>query len=359
MQESFPSTARFKRYNPLTTAAACVIIIAGLKAASSLLVPAAFAAVLAVIGAPAVHWLRRHYLPATAAVLLVILGLTGILAAAALLLGNSVDAFAGAIGGYQQRILQLMQRVVSWIQARGIPVDGAPFVRALNPGVLMELASSMFEGLLGVLSHAFLVLVLLMFILLEMTGFRAKLVTAFGGQWRVEHVAQLMGQIQRYLGVKTAMGVATGVAIGIWASIIGVDFPWLWALLAFLFNYVPFIGQFFAATPPILLALIQLGTGRALVLTVGYAVINAILTSVEPLLMGRRLRLSPLIVFLSLAFWGFVWGPVGMLLAVPLTVILKLALEASDELRWMAALMDAPPRPAEALAARPDDPPSA
>lgn len=330
-----------QKYDPLVTAAALVVIVAGLKAATALLVPAVFAAFLAIIGTPAVGWLRRHRVPRVPSVLLVILTLTGALAATAILLGNSLDSFAQAITGYQERFRALMQGAIAWLRTRGLEVEGTGLVKALDPSVMMELAAKMFQGLLGVLSNAFLVLVLLMFILFETTSFGAKLRQALGDEWRGAHVTELMGQVQRYLGVKTLMGLVTGGVVGVWVTLLGVDFPWLWALLAFLFNYVPFIGQLFAAAPAILLALVQVGPGRALLLAGGYAVINAVLTSLEPMLMGRHLRLSPLVVFLSLAFWGFVWGPIGMLLAVPLTVIVKLMLEGSERLRWIALLMDA------------------
>jgi AI-2 transport protein TqsA len=335
-----------RKADPLITLAALVVVVAGFKAASALLVPAVFAAFLAIIGAPAVQWLRSHRVPRVVAVLTVILTLTGALAATAILVGNSLDSFAQAITGYQERFRSLMQGAIAWLQARGVEVEETRLIRALDPGVMMELAAKMFEGLLGLLSNAFLVLVLLMFILFETTGFGVKLASALGEEWQAAHVRKLMSQVQRYLGVKTLMGLVTAAIIGVWVTLLGVDFPWLWALLAFLFNYVPFVGQLFAATPPILLALVQVGTGRAIVLAGGYAVINVVLTSLEPMLMGRQLRLSPLVVFLSLAFWGFVWGPVGMLLAVPLTVILKLLMEGSERLRWVALLMDANPEAA-------------
>ena len=124
----------------------------------------------------------------------------------------------------------------------------------------------------------------------------------------------------------------------------GLDFAILWGLVAFLLNFIPSLGSIIAAVPAVFLALIQLGPGRAAVIAVGYLVVNILLGNfIEPMLMGRRLGLSTLVVFLSVVFWGWVWGPVGMLLSVPLTMVLRIALENTEDFRWMALMMDADP----------------
>jgi predicted PurR-regulated permease PerM len=122
----------------------------------------------------------------------------------------------------------------------------------------------------------------------------------------------------------------------------------LWGLVAFLFNFVPNIGSIIAAVPALLLALVQLGPGPALAAGAGYLVVNIVMGNVvEPRFMGRGVGLSTLVVFLSLVFWGWVLGPVGMLLSVPLTMVVKLALEANPETRWIAVLIgpDVEPEP--------------
>ena len=114
----------------------------------------------------------------------------------------------------------------------------------------------------------------------------------------------------------------------------------LWGVLAFLLNYIPNLGSIIAGTPAVLLAFIQFGLGRALVVAAGYVVINIVFGNmIEPKIMGQRLGLSTLTVFLSLVFWGWVWGPVGMILSVPLTMVVKIALESKTETRWIALLL--------------------
>ena len=136
----------------------------------------------------------------------------------------------------------------------------------------------------------------------------------------------------------------TGVIIGVALWLIGVDYPVLWGVLAFMLNFVPNIGSIIAAVPAVLLTIVQLGIGPAFLVAVVYVAVNILIGSIlEPRFMGKGLGLSTLVVFVSLIFWGWVLGPVGMLLSVPLTMIFKIALESSPETRWIAVLLGSSP----------------
>jgi predicted PurR-regulated permease PerM len=126
-----------------------------------------------------------------------------------------------------------------------------------------------------------------------------------------------------------------------------LDFPVLLGLIAFLMNYIPTVGSIIAAIPAVLLSLILVGTaGHAVLVTLGYVVVNTLFGNIlEPNLMGRRLGLSTLVVILSLLFWGWAWGPLGALLSVPLTVVVKIWLENTHDLKWVAILLDKAPPP--------------
>ena len=155
---------------------------------------------------------------------------------------------------------------------------------------------------------------------------------------------KIRADVQRYLGVKTLMSLLTGSLVGVCVALLGLDFPLLWGMLAFLMHYIPNLGAFLAAIPAMLLALVQLGIGGAGLVGLAFVVIHMVVGNVlEPVLMGRRLGLSVLVVFLSLVFWGWVWGPVGMFLSVPITMIIKITLENSKSLRWIAVLLDVSP----------------
>ena len=150
-----------------------------------------------------------------------------------------------------------------------------------------------------------------------------------------------VAQVQRFLGLKTLTSLATGVLVGVWTAVVGLEFSVVWGLLAFLLNYIPNIGSIVAAIPAVLLGLVQGGVAYALLIAIGYVVINiSIGNFIEPWLLGRTLGLSTLVVFLSLVFWGWMWGSVGMLLSVPLTMIAKILCENTDDLHWIAVMLD-------------------
>ncbi|MEM6454671.1 MAG: AI-2E family transporter [Acidobacteriota bacterium] len=217
---------------------------------------------------------------------------------------------------------------------------------AVSLDALINIVAGTLRGVASLVSSALLVLLTMTFLLLEGAGLPRKLRRAFN--WRDDQLARVMKakeEIQRYLIIKTLISLLTGLLIALWLSLLGVRFPLLWALVAFLFNYIPTLGSIIAAVPVALLTLIDSGVGPALVVILGYLAVNIVIGNlVEPQLMGRQFGLSALIVFVSLVFWGWLWGPVGMLLSVPLTVILKILLENTEDLRWLAVLLGAPRR---------------
>jgi predicted PurR-regulated permease PerM len=186
-----------------------------------------------------------------------------------------------------------------------------------------------------------LILLTVVFILLEVQSFPVKVRALTGaGSHGPSQLNRLFESVKKYVAVKTLVSLLTGLSVGIMLLVIGVDFPLLWATLAFFLNYVPTIGSLIAAIPTVLLALVQLGTTAAVATAAGYLVINTLLGNViEPRVMGRSVGLSPLVVFLSLVFWGWVLGPVGMLLSVPLTMVVKIALEGNPQTRALALLL--------------------
>jgi predicted PurR-regulated permease PerM len=205
----------------------------------------------------------------------------------------------------------------------------------------MAFVGQLLNGLLGLFSNFVLIALTMTFLLLEAADFRLKLQAAWGNSFTSGNgFNEVAAKVQRYLALKTLISLATGVLISLWTHFLGLDFPLLWGLIAFLLNYVPSIGSIIAAVPAVLLAILQLGGIGALWVALGFVVTNLVLGNiVEPRLMGRTLGLSPLVVFLSLLFWGWLWGPAGMLLSVPLTVIAKILLESSEGGRPIAVLL--------------------
>ncbi len=321
--------------------AAFVIVVAGMKAAEAILVPFLLAAFLALICGPPMFWLERKGLPSWAALLIVIVVVLSIGSGLGVLVGKSLNAFTAALPSYQQRLEAQTREVLAWADSWGIAVPDEAFEGIVDPGQVMQLVGRVLSGLGGVLTNGFLIALTVLFILLEASSFPAKLRAAFGDSNQAfARFDQIATNVNRYLAIKTAVSLTTGVTVTAWVAIIGLDFPLLWGLLAFLLNYVPNIGSIIAAVPAVLLAVIQLGFGSAGLVAAGYAGLNILMGNVvEPRFMGRGLGLSTLVVFLSLVFWGWVFGPVGMLLSVPLTMTVKIALESSEETRWIAILL--------------------
>jgi predicted PurR-regulated permease PerM len=330
----------------LFMAAALVIIIAGIRVAQPILVPFLLSLFIAIISGPPLSFLHRKGVPRALALLIVVAAVIAIGLILAVLVGTSIDDFSRSLPVYQARLKEQMTALLAWLGGLGIDVPAGGLQEALDPGAAMKLVAQLLTGLGGALTNAFLILITVTFILLEASGFFAKLRTTVADPDRsFKTIDKFLSTIQRYMKIKTVTSLATGIAVAVWLAILGVDYPLLWGLLAFLLNYVPNIGSILAAVPAVLLALLQLGGGSALLAALGYLVVNfAIGTVTEPRIMGRGLGLSTLVVFLSLVFWGWVLGPVGMFLSVPLTMTFKIALDSSEDTRWIAVLMgpDAP-----------------
>jgi predicted PurR-regulated permease PerM len=326
----------------LFVGAAAVIVIAGLKAAQTLVIPFLLALFLAIICSPAVVWMTRRKIPAAIAVLTVVVVLLAFFSGIGAIVGGSVNEFTAFAAQNQARFDGLVESASTWFEARDIDPETLDILNMLQPSKLINMLGAVLKNLAAVLSNFFLILLTMIFMLAEATSFPIKLRAAVGpGRFDADNMHKAVVQVQRYLGLKTLTSMTTGLLVGVWTAVLGLDFAVVWGLLAFLLNYIPSIGSIVAAVPAVLLGLVQGGLGFALLVAAGYVVANVgIGNFLEPWLMGRTLGLSTLVVFLSLVFWGWVWGGVGMLLSVPLTMIIKILLENTDDLKWIAVMLD-------------------
>lgn len=210
-----------------------------------------------------------------------------------------------------------------------------------NPGMLISLTLAVMTELGRILSNAFLILLTVIFILLEVNTFRRKIGDAFTKDEEMAvRAAQVVTSIQHYIVIKTWVSLGTGIFITIWLKFLGVPYAGLWGLLSFMFNFIPNIGSIIAAVPAVLIAWLELSTLPAFAAAFGFVLVNGVLGNfIEPRWMGKGLGLSPLVVFGSLVFWGWVLGPVGMLLSVPLTKTVRIALDGFDDTRFVAILL--------------------
>jgi len=318
------------------------VVIIGMQMAKALLVPFLVAAFLALITVRPMLWMQKNRVPAVLGALIIVTCIMLIIGGVGAIVGNSIADFTAALPTYQQRLDSIVQGLFGFI-IENLNSDKSveSFSDMIDPGWAMGLVASILNGVKDVLTNVFLIFFTMIFILLEASTVETKVEAAFGHSAKsLERPRNFLINLGRYLGIKTIVSVATGVSAGLLTWTIGVDFPLLWAMLAFLLNYVPTIGSMIAAVPAVLLALVQLGPGEAMATAVGFAAINVVFGNfVEPRLMGYGVGISPLVVFVGLVFWGWVFGPVGMLLSVPLTMTLKLALESDERTRWVAILL--------------------
>lgn len=321
--------------------AAFVIIVAGIKAASVLVVPFLIATFLAIICAPPLFWMQKKGVPSLLGILILLLGVICAQIILVTLVSSSVADFSQNLSFYQDRLKNLTYDSLKLLSGLGMNVETEKLAEILNPSRIMGLAANLLNGIGGVLTNTFFVFLTLVFILSEAAGFPHKLRIILNDQnSNLETYSQIMSGVKTYLGIKTLTSLCTGIIIGIWLAIQGVDFPVMWGVFAFLLNYIPNIGSIIAAVPAVLLTLIQLGPISAAIAATGFMVVNIMIGSViEPKVMGDGTGLSALVVFLSLAFWGWVLGPVGMLLSVPLTMAVKIALGKNESTKWLSVLL--------------------
>ncbi len=360
----------------LLVAACVVVLVAGLRAASSIMIPFLVAVFIAAISLPVLTWLQRG-LPMIVAVLGTILMDLLVIALAGYLVASTANQVAGEMGEIQSTLSEWIEDGGDWLEERGVPVaswladstadgtgDGAAAVdpespdaaqaatdggddslslalfSRFEPGFLVDFVNRTLRTTTAALSSFLVISLIVIFTLFEAASFGPKVRAAFGSAGAEARFARAMHEIQHYMGIKTVISLVTGLLIGIWVGVMGVEFAVFWGLVAFVLNFIPNLGSIIAAVPTTLLAMVQIGVGRALLVALGYLVVNMVIGNfIEPPLLGRRLGLSTLVVVLSLVFWGWVWGPVGMLLSVPLTMVVKILLENTEEFRWVAVLL--------------------
>jgi predicted PurR-regulated permease PerM len=321
--------------------AALIVIVAGIMSAKALILPFLLAAFLAIICAPPLYWLRTRGVPPFLSIIILVLALVIIEMIIAGLIGSSLADFSTNLPLYQARLKEILSGLLTWLSAHGIEVTDDVIMDQFDPGKLMGMAANTLNKMGGLLTNTFMIILTFVFILFEAAGFPDKLRAMAGdSDASLDEYAEITRGVNKYMLLKTVTSLITGILVTISLSIIGVDFAVMWGLVAFLLNFIPTVGSFIAAIPAVLLALVQLGYGPAAVAAACYLVINILIGNVvEPKIMGSGVGLSPLVIFISMAFWGWVLGPVGMLLSVPLSMTLKIGLNINEKTRWIALLL--------------------
>jgi AI-2 transport protein TqsA len=349
--------------------AALVIAVAGLKAAQNFFLPVLLAFFVATVSFPVTQALVKRRVPRWIAVLLTVLVdfafIAGMVVLGVVLLQDLQDKWNTKYSAqiYHQ-VRGSSEGLATKLESWGVPDAREKIQTAVESNLaslqqirferIWDLGTGVLGQLLGFIAAAVIFLILTVFMLLEAQtfGHRLKAVSMARGP----DIARMLGatrDIQRYLAIKTLVSLVTGFLAGLLCWAAGLDFFILWGIVAFALNFVPVIGSLVAGVAPTILALLIAGWPNALLVAGGYLLINNFLGNfLEPILVGRRFGISILVVVISVMFWGWVWGPLGMLLAVPLTMVLKVILDGSDEFRWIGVAISSEHPRVDAVATR-------
>lgn len=335
----------------------CVCALLGVvHVAAPIVVPLLLALALATAFQPIAHQISRRGWPPVVAALastaLVLVSVGGV----GLLVYLATTDLAASLPQYAARLQDLQTRFAGWLDDRAI-ASAAQSVRTYD--LTVPLASFAQSSLLSVGSYLqtfFFVLVITAFIQLEARHYRRKLIKTFEGPASVRGVMDGLHEVQRYMLVKVLVSAANGVFLGLWCWIWGVDSPLMWGVLAFALNFIPVVGSVIAAIPPIALAMLTQGVENAAGVAAGYVGVNIVVDNIiEPRIMGKTCGLSPLVIVVAMLIWGFVLGPVGAILAVPLTMAIKIFFEHDPELQRIAFIMGEGSRVPTASEVRPSN----
>ncbi|CAM3335652.1 AI-2E family transporter [Shewanella violacea] len=328
-------------YKGFAIMAFIVVILAGIKTASPIVVPFVLSAFIAVICNPVIGAMTRFKVPRSFAVLILMVFIVMMGLWLAQIVGSSINEFSNQLPQYRDQLVDQFGWIVQKLQALNIIITKEQILAYFDPGIALSMTTNMLTGVGGVMANLFLIILTVVFMLFESQTLPKKLHFALDDpEMRMQQIDKFLHSVNQYMVIKTLVSLATGVVVGFGLAIIGVDYVLLWAVIAFLFNYIPNIGSIIAAIPSVLLAFIQLGPAAAGATALLYLGTNMVMGNlIEPRYMGKGLGLSTLVVFLSLIFWGWLLGSVGMLLSVPLTMIVKIALESSPGGSWLAILL--------------------
>ncbi len=322
--------------------AGIIIIIAGIKSISNIIIPMILAVFISLMLLQAVHWLENKKISRNIAILVVVIIFTLFLFLIGNLLGISLGKFNADLPQYKLKLLNYIADNSDILQKFGINYSTDHPINT-EPSLLMNLILNGLEHLKQIISMVFLIMLLTIFFLLELDSFPIKFKAMFsqsGNEKSVINLNKIIINLRSYIGIKSVTSFATGLFIYLGLLILDVDYAILWGCLAFLLNYIPNIGSLIAAIPAVIFAGIELGGSTLLYTGILYFAVNFIIGSIiEPKVMGKGMGLSMAVILISLMFWGWLFGPIGMFLSVPLTMVMKVFLESNEDSKYFAILI--------------------
>ncbi len=326
--------------SPLALLAYLVILIAGLKMASSLIVPLLMAFFWFLLFFPLVKKLHKHGISDLFTTLIVFgISLIILLFMSAFLVSSAQDLITN-LPSYQEKLQGLTPKIETLLQTMGISLQKSDALSLFDPTKIISYTASFFKGMGDIMANSIITLLIVMFLFLESSLFSEKLFILIKSEESKEKIQLFMQNVNSYFLTKTFTSALVGLLIWGMLALFKLDYALLFGFLAFLLNFVPNIGSFLASLPALLLATLELGFIETSIIAAGYTLINVSIGNfLEPKIMGKRVGLSTFVVFISMFFWGWMFGSVGMFLSVPLTIVIKLAFDNSEKWQWIAVLL--------------------
>ncbi len=322
----------------LLVMAAVVIILAGIKLSSVILVPFLLALFLATILSPLFLWLKKLGLGDILPLIIIVLLLLLVITSLAILVGNSVQDFTQNVPFYEVKLKSDLSALLETVNGWGLHIPKEDILNLFQTDSLMRYIATTLKSFGSLVTNSFMIIITIIFMLLEISQFTFKFKQTNSNS--LKQLTEISDNIKHYILLKALTSAATGIIITIILEITGIHYAILWGLLAFILNFIPNIGSIIAAVPAVLMAIIQYDFTTATMIVIAYLSVNVIIGSIiEPRILGKGLGLSTLIVFLSLIFWGWLLGPIGMILSVPLTIMIKIALDTKEDTKWIAILL--------------------
>jgi predicted PurR-regulated permease PerM len=311
----------------LVAAAAIVIIVAGLKLSAGLINQILLAFLLTMCITPLPEWLIKKGVPKSISILIsLVVILVGGFAVTAML-ASSVSNIMESIPVYEERLASIYKDLQEFADANNLDIGALIHKANISPDKIIAFSGKLLSGMTGVISSSFIIAMLIAFMIIELISYKVDLKKGKrDSAIYLEWLFGMGGDLRKYVNIQALTGVITAVLNFIFLLIMGVDFAFLWAFLSFLMNFIPNIGFIISVIPPALIALLMLGGWQALVVFLGFWLINALVENViRPIFMKESLNISLVTTFLSLLVWGWILGMTGAVIGVPLTmVVMKL-----------------------------------
>jgi predicted PurR-regulated permease PerM len=340
---TFKNKIYYTQLDPLLKWAAVFILIGGIKIASAIITPLLLAIFFSIISSQPVRFLRKKGMSKGFAISIVLIVFLSIISFIGGFLGNSIARFTKNIPELDKSLDIAVTNYIEILNSNGFQIPNDQLMDFLDPSKILNFTAATLNSMGNFMGQLFIIGLLAFFMLLEMDSFPLKFNAILGKSnphHETESTKRIIVNIRNYLGIKTLTSFSTGLLIFIALKVLGVDYAFIWGLIAFLLNYIPNIGSLLAAIPTLIFTIVQYDWQTTAWTALTYLIVNIVIGSlIEPKVMGRGMGLSTLVVIISLIFWGWVLGPIGMFLSVPLTMTLKIFLENYDDTKWLAVML--------------------